>query len=713
MKTVTSYIKTIVAILYIMTVAGMGCATFVEKTHGTAFVSENIYGAWWFSALWALLTAAGIVYIIVRRVRRASVLALHLSFVVILAGALLTHLTSTRGMMELMKGVENNIYFQQDSHNALTHTLPFSLRLKDFRVDYHAGTMAPSDYVSTFEVNDNGTTTTASVSMNKVYSHRGIRFYQSGYDGDMVYLTVNSDPWGIPVTYCGYAMLFLSLIWMLIDPRGRFRQLLRMSSKMAMIGILLIVSISANAQRTLPREEAGRLGKVYILYNDRICPLQTYAMDFTKKLYGKQKYGEFTAEQVLAGFIFYPEDWKKEKLIRVKSAEVRERYSLDKYVSVRDLMRDGYVFGTALQESYMGQHDKLHQEVMKLDDRLSLIMSLTTLEPLKLFPYSGTWYSPADNLPREMEAERIAYINEIIPSLRKYCEHKSWNRFSETTEKLHQYQLRYGAEACPSTMRMEAELWYNAIPFVKILFMLCLTVGFVSLIRSRRIYLLSVGTLAVAWLALTVCLSLRWIVSGNVPMANGFETMMTVAWMMMLAGFLLSRRFHIAVTFALLMSGFALLVSHLSQMDPQIGHLMPVLSSPLLTIHVSIIMTAYALLALTFLSSLWGLLVKKECERMHILSELLLYPAMACLGIGIFVGAIWANVSWGTYWSWDPKETWALITFMIYAIPFHKTSLPAFQNGRRFHLFMIIAFLSVLMTYFGVNYVLGGMHSYA
>ena len=160
-------------------------------------------------------------------------------------------------------------------------------------------------------------------------------------------------------------------------------------------------------------------------------------------------------------------------------------------------------------------------------------------------------------------------------------------------------------------------------------------------------------------------------------------------------------------------------------MDPQIGHLMPVLSSPLLTIHVSVIMMAYALLSITFLTGIWGLItamknnLKPKDSSLFTLhsslqmSQLFLYPALTCMGLGIFIGAIWANVSWGTYWSWDPKETWALITFMVYAVPVHQQSIPWLRNPRHYHLYMVLAFLTILMTYFGVNYFLGGMHSYA
>ena len=163
-------------------------------------------------------------------------------------------------------------------------------------------------------------------------------------------------------------------------------------------------------------------------------------------------------------------------------------------------------------------------------------------------------------------------------------------------------------------------------------------------------------------------------------------------------------------------------------MDPQITHMMPVLNSPLLSLHVSIIMMSYALVSLTFICGIVALLLKgisklrghrektsiaTQMESLAVLSRIFLYPALTTMGLGIFIGAIWANVSWGNYWSWDPKETWALITFMVYAVVVHTQSLPIFRRPLAYHIYMVLAFLTILMTYFGVNYFLGGMHSYA
>uniref|UniRef100_UPI00259B0C22 cytochrome c biogenesis protein n=1 Tax=Xylanibacter rodentium TaxID=2736289 RepID=UPI00259B0C22 len=162
-----------------------------------------------------------------------------------------------------------------------------------------------------------------------------------------------------------------------------------------------------------------------------------------------------------------------------------------------------------------------------------------------------------------------------------------------------------------------------------------------------------------------------------------------------------------------------LLVASLGQMNPQITPLMPVLLSPWLSVHVSVIMVAYALCAFIMLNGVTALILRAlnkgggEMQvKLMLVSRIFLYPAVLLLGAGIFIGAVWANVSWGRYWAWDPKEVWALICFLIYGLAFHLQSIPLFRRPLFFHVFMVVAFLSLLMTYFGVNSLLGGMHSY-
>ena len=705
--------KKITSTFYIVVIVVMAIATIIEKYHGTQYVSENIYGSWWFAMLWGILTASAIIYFLKRKVRRLSVVTLHLSFVLILAGALLTHITARQGTIHLRQG-----------EVTVDEALPFSIRLDKFNINYHEGTMAASNYVSQFTVIDNDSEVKGETSMNSIFSHRGIRLYQSGYDPDErgAYLSYNSDPWGIPVTYTAYGLLFLSLVWILLDPKGRFRQTLKETSRSAaLLIVLLLLPVATSAQRTLPRETAEDFGRLYVVYNDRVSPLQTFALDFTKKLCGKRSYNGFSAEQVLAGFIFFPEDWNKEPLLKIKGGAMKDRLQLPDMCSVNTFFNHnmgGYILGPYLREAYNGNNDAFHKDVMKMDDRLMLIMELRQGKPLTLFPYkSGApWLSPTDKLPEEMTAENKTFIQNVFNLLFEDALSGNWQHFGNIVAGMKKYQEKYGASSLPTATQTRAERLYNSVPFATILFMVCLTMAFLSVIRRRPVQWLSIGILALSFAALTLCMALRWIISGTIPMANGYETMLLMAWMIQLMALFLHRRFPIIVTFGLLMSGFFLLVSHISQMDPKISHVMPVLSSPLLSLHVSIIMMAFALLSLTFIIGIFSLVMPKNTELSTLnsqLSTLFLFPAMTCLGFGIFIGAIWANISWGTYWSWDPKEVWALITFMIYGIALHDKSLPWLRNPKHYHLFMVFAFLTILMTYFGVNYFLGGMHSYA
>ena len=197
-------------------------------------------------------------------------------------------------------------------------------------------------------------------------------------------------------------------------------------------------------------------------------------------------------------------------------------------------------------------------------------------------------------------------------------------------------------------------------------------------------------------------------------MSNGPETMLFMAWVMLLLTILIQKKFPIILAFGPLISSFCLLVAMLGGSSSQLTPLMPVLQSPLLSIHVMTVMCAYALFALQMLLGIYAFgAPNSNLERITALSQLLLYPAVFLLTIGIFLGAVWANVSWGNYWSWDPKESWALITLMVYAVPLHKSSISRFRSTRFYHIYMICAFLAVIITYFGVNYLLGGMHSYA
>lgn len=753
-------VKKIIFILYILVLVCMAAATIVEKSQGTDYAHAHYYGAWWFILIWAVLAALGAFYIIKRKVKCASTLALHLSFIIILAGALLTHISAKRGMIHLRIGQPTDTYMTQDEEQGMKEEqLPFSLCLQKFETRMHDGTQAVADYTSRFTITDGNQKSQGEVSMNHIYSHRSYRLYQSSYDedGKGSVLAINADPYGIPVTYTGYALLFISLVWMLIDPKGGYRKLLKspLLKKGALMTALIlsmgnIQTVHAESatgylqNAVLPKETAEKFGELHILYNDRICPVQTFALDFCKKIYGARSYQGLTAEQVLSGWIFYGNVWTNEPFIKIKSGEMKTAMNLPDYASLNSFFNremGGYTIGQYVQEYYNGAQDKFHQQAADIDGKIQLIMDLRRGVSLKVLPYTfpknvratkenpfikagtTTWFSPSDRLPKAVEHQHALYITNVFSLLYGDVKAGKTDRVNIFFDKMKKYQQVSGGNSLPSSVQYRAERILNGFPFATILFMVNLTLGFIALLytiyritRQRSLKAFDIALpalLGVSFLALTFGLALRWIVSGNVPMSNGYESMLTVAWFVMLISFVMQYRIRLVMVFGFLLSGFFLLVSHINQMDPAIGQMMPVLNSPLLSIHVSIIMMSYALLSLTFLCGVMGIFLRSHGEELQALSRVFLYPALATMGFGIFIGAIWANVSWGNYWSWDSKETWALITFMIYAVVAHTQSLPLFRKPLAYHVYMTLAFLSIVMTYFGVNYFLTGMHSYA
>ena len=680
--------KRFILFIYGVLVVVLAVATFVEQARGTAFVGEHVYHTAWFCTLWGVLAALTLVACFRLHLwRRVPLLLLHGSFLVILGGAFLTFMGGQQGVVHLEEGQATDRFMLRDSGELLP--LPFTLRLDSFRVQCYPGTDAPEDYISYVRLSvPSGGERAATVSMNRILTCEGYRFYQSSYDPDGrgSWLSVNHDPWGIGVTYAGYALLGLSMLWVLLGRGGEFRRLLRhpLLRKGGFLAVFLLLgtAVAVQAQgRKLPvlkQRQADSLAAVQVIYHDRVTPFNTLARDFVLKLTGRPTYKGLTPEQVVGGWLLHPEVWKDEPMIRIKSAALRRRLGLEgDFARLSDLF-DGQTYRLqAYWDASAGKAgDKLsplEKAIVETDEKVGLILMLQ----------NGTLIRP---LPTD------------------------------------------GSVAPLSDVKVRAELLYNRIPFSQVLFMFNLSMGLLAFglllyKGTRRIppagrafrAMERVFTCAL-WAALlfqAAGYALRWYIGGRIPLGNGYETMQFLALATLLLSGLFRRRFPFTLPFGFLLSGFALLVSWLGQMNPQITPLMPVLVSPWLSSHVSLIMMSYALFAFMMLNGVLALCLRREALRLMLLSRLLLYPAAFFLGAGIFLGAIWANVSWGHYWAWDPKEVWALVTFMVYGVAFHARSLRCFRRPVFFHVYMIAAFLTVLMTYFGVNYVLGGMHSYA
>lgn len=655
----------------------MAIATIVEKIHGTTFVSTKIYSTWWFSAIWGILAIASIARIITSGMQKTlTVLTLHISFVVILAGALTTHITSKKGYLHLRCGETARLYTEQCSNGDMrTATLPFSVTLNDFNIKNYEGTTTHSDYASHLTFSTDKGSTNETVSMNNIAVVEGYRFYQTSFDRDMKgsVLTVTYDPYGTGITYIGYGLLIVSSILVLILRTPRIKQLYKQlnGSRVLAIGCLVLMTASTFAKTpVMAREDAEKAERKLIVYNGRVCPLNTLAHDFCLKITGKTSYKGLSAEQLLLSLPMAPEEWSEKPLLKIKNKALKERLGIKTDLArIKDFYEnDGrYKLDILLNEQMNKAEDeqdkKLVRSIYDVDEQISLVNAAVT--------------------------------GKLIES--------------------------YKGNNPPSETRISAEILYNQLPLTVVgafMILIGILIIVIAEIIRKKGFAVKLGILLIISAFQLAVFILRWYISGNIPLSNGYETMafvsLSTSLLTLLAIWMLRKQPFVCNTVTiggLMIAGLTLLVAHLSEMSPQITSLMPVLHSPWLTTHVSLIMISYSLFA--FMAVIAGVDLVKKDARLDALNRLMLYPAEIFLTIGIFLGAIWANQSWGTYWSWDPKEVWALISMLIYCIPFHTESLPFMKKAKVMDWYLIMAFLSILMTYFGVNYLLGGMHSYA
>ena len=718
-------------------------ATIVESSKGTAFVRQHIYTSAWFVVLWAALAVVAAVYIVLRKNKSnvsTSVLLVHASFLVILLGAFTSWNMAESGTIHLR---QNETTSTMKDEEGKTKELGFEVSLKNFNVVNYPGTDAPMDYVTTLTAN----TQEIKVSMNNIGSFNGYRFIQSGYDSDMqgTTLGVYHDPWGIGITYTGYALLFISLIATMVSKKTRMRHLYRKALSLqgakawAVTALLAVSSFSttANAQEMvkIDGDIADDFGKICVLYNSRITPINTVATSFVTKLCGKPTWDGLSSNQVFAGWIFDVPYWETVKMIEIKEKKAQELLGINgKWASFDDFWDsyNNYKLDAPLKKAYKDGDTKLQKQLRDADEKFNIIRMLYGGEMLKMFPYAGKqghmqWFAPGQPLGNlKLDEKELVFIKKSMDYLAESIITGDKARAEEIAKKIYSYQHVRGKAVVPTKFRIYTETFYNKTNAQRLPVMLYLTLSLLLAIvstlslnngKQKKTRLVSSVLTWVMLIHTTLLLALRWFVSGHLPMSNGYETMQFMAWATLIVTLVMQKRFLPVKQFGPLLSSFALLVAMITDGNPQITQLMPVLQSPLLSVHVMVIMFSYALFGLTALIGLQGLIAhhrkqEEKEQQLVALSQFLLYPAVALIAIGIFIGAIWANVSWGRYWSWDSKETWALITMLIYSAPLHA-DIKWLRKAQHMHIYMLLAFLSVLMTYFGVNYFLSGMHSYA
>jgi len=647
------------------------------------------------------------------------------------------------------------------SYGSKMTTLPFSLKLNDFVLERYPGSNSPSGYKSDVLLIDKTENVEKPfmIFMNNILKYKGFRFYQSSYDQDEkgTILSVNHDLVGMLVTYTGYGLLFLFIILSLIIKNSLFRKVNAgyWSSSLRKVVPVMIFFLfmsglnSAYSQKLIPdKSTSEEFGKVLVQdQKGRTKPLFTLSNDILRKVTRENEFKKLSSMQVFLGIYLDFDNWKDVPMIKVSNKDLQRSIGINgNMASFSDLVdfkgTGNYKLSEKVNQAYEkspGERNKMDKEIMKVDERVNIIYMVYKGDFLKLFPLKdGThnWGTPAEALKNAVSKEDSLYLNKIIPLFDEAVQTGNIATAKQVFGSVSDYQLRFAKYDLPSKSKTNAELLYYKLKIFERLFPFYATAGLIMLIglivmviRGRKgisLFVKVLGWLLFAgFLFHTFGLGLRWYIAGHSPMSNGYESMIFISCVTLMAGFIFSRKSAFALSATAVLASMTLMVAHLSFMDPEITNLVPVLKSYWLTLHVSVITGSYGFLGLGAILGLitmilLSLLNSKNRERISatideltVINFKTLTLGLYFLTIGTFLGAVWANESWGRYWGWDPKETWSLITIVIYSIVLHSRMIPGMKDVYAFNLLSLFAFSSVLMTYFGVNYYLSGLHSYA
>jgi cytochrome c-type biogenesis protein CcsB len=504
-----------------------------------------------------------------------------------------------------------------------------------------------------------------------------------------------------------------------------------------------------NAQKFVPDKKASEeFGKVLVQdQKGRTKPLFTLSNDILRKVTRENEFEGMTSMQVFLGIYLDFDKWKEVPLIKVSNKDLQRklgiRGSMAAFNNLVDLGNGGsYKLSGDVQKAYSkapGARNKMDKEVMKIDERVNIVYMIYTGEFLKMFPLKDNtrnWGSPEEAARKAISKEDSLYLKNIIPMFADALHNNNISTANQLALSISNYQNRFAGYNLPSKTRTNAEVFYYKAKIFERLFPFYATVSIVMLIaliimvisgrKKSSVFIKFLGWLLFAgFLFHTSGLGLRWYIAGHSPMSNGYESMIFISWVTLLAGFIFSRKSAFALSATAVLGSMTLMVAHLSFMDPEITNLVPVLKSYWLTLHVSIITGSYGFLGLGAILGLINMILltlsnKRNIERigntieeLTVINYKTLTLGLYFLTIGTFLGAVWANESWGRYWGWDPKETWSLITVILYSLVIHSRMIPGLKDIYSFNILSLFAFSSVLMTYFGVNYYLSGLHSYA
>ncbi|MCB2208405.1 MAG: cytochrome c biogenesis protein CcsA [Bacteroidetes bacterium] len=646
--------------------------------------------------------------------------------------------------------------------------LPFSLKLLDFQLERYPGSNSPSSFASEVVLIDKeeGLEMPYRIYMNHVLNYKGYRFFQSSYDRDELgtVLSVNHDYWGTFFTYVGYFLMSLGMFLTLFNKNSRFSKLAQVIKRKnngikagvaTLLISLLLISPDVLAQHThapgevhpVDEEQAEKFGNLLTQTHDgRLKPVTTLASELVRKISRKSKIQGMNPEQVLLGMLSNPVEWQSVPMIKVKHPDVKKLLGVEDnlaaYIDFINMSQGTYKLNDHVSAAYNkkpAKRDMFDKDIIAVDERLNICYMLYNGDLINLLPNPtdshASWYS-ANPEVRNVPAEDSAFLVQIIPSYLEAINTGNNQLADELVTGIANYQKKYGAEIMPSQSKINMELRYNKMNIFQNLSKLYLVLGLIMIILSfieifRQSKILNIiikifiVLIVIGFIYQTAGLAMRWYISGHAPWSDGYESLIYIAWVTLLAGLVFSNKSNMTIAATTFLTSIILMVAHLSWMDPEITNLVPVLKSYWLTIHVSIITASYGFLALSALLGLMNMilmifknhknnnLIDLRISNLTAINERSIMVGLYMLTIGTFLGGVWANESWGRYWGWDPKETWALVSVLIYAFIAHMSSIPGLKDKFSFNFASLIAYGSILMTYFGVNYYLSGLHSYA
>ncbi|WP_310557157.1 cytochrome c biogenesis protein CcsA [Flavobacterium sp.] len=662
-------------------------------------------------------------------------------------------------------------------YGSKVYELPFKIKLNKFIATKYPGTeKSYAAFESQVTVQDTKPFD-ARIFMNNVLDHKGFRFFQASFDEDEkgTKLSVNHDFWGTWITYIGYFLLYFAMMAILFTKYSRFADLKRKldnvrAKKASLITILLffftLAGFSQNHAHQKPnvnqvdslltkfmvsKEHAAKFGRLVIQDDGgRMKPINTFASELLRKVSKSDTYAKMNADQAFISMTQFPQVWYEVPLISLNRGNdsIRKLIGIDAKENKASLInffdeRGNYKLKKQLDEAYKEPvPNQFQKDFIDVDKKVNLLYSALSGQILKIFPKpydkNNKWVSYLEiNQPTKSALDTVKNILPFyLNSLDKVQKSKDYKLANSLIVGIEKYQKKYGYEVRPSDQKIDSEILYNKFDVFKKLYSYYMLAGImmflfviINIFNNGKFIRYSVKTfhiiIGLLFVLHTLGLVARWYISGHAPWSNAYESMIYVGWSIVFFGLAFGRKSQLTVASTAFVAAMILWVAHLSWTDPAIANLVPVLDSYWLMIHVAVIVGSYGPLALAAILGIVAMLLmlftsKSNKEKMDLnikeityINELALTVGLIMLTIGNFLGGQWANESWGRYWGWDPKETWALISIMVYAFVIHARFVPALRGKFAYNFMSVLAFASVLMTYFGVNFHLSGLHSYA